>query len=188
MSQHAPNRLHHTAYVSRDLVKTAEFYETVIGLPLVATFCEKDVLFGKERTYCHVFFGMQDGSALAFFQFANLDDEAEFVPEIPSTPFVHIALNVDAQTQSEIEQRIAGAGYREPDTYVLEHGYCRSVYIKDPNGLIIELAVDSLAATGKAGARKASAHDDLKRWLLGDHHSNNVYRPKEPARADVETV
>ena len=188
MSQNAPNRLHHTAYVTKDIEKTRAFYETIIGLPLVATFCEKDVLFGKERVYCHAFFGMEDGSALAFFQFANADDEAEFIPEIPSTPFVHIALNVDARTQAEIEQRIARAGYREPDTYVLEHGYCRSVYVKDPNGLIIELAVDSPAATAKADARRASAHDDLKRWLKGDHGSNNVYRPKQPAEPVAETV
>ena len=48
-----PNRLHHNAYVSKDLEATRKFYEDVIGLPLLATWCEKDVLFGAERTYCH---------------------------------------------------------------------------------------------------------------------------------------
>ena len=73
-----PSRLHHTAYVSKDLEATRKFYEEVIGLPLVATWCEKDELFGKERTYCHVFFGLADGGALAFFQFAEPED-AEYV-------------------------------------------------------------------------------------------------------------
>ena len=44
--------------------------------------------------------------------------------------------NVDAEAQKGIEERIKKAGYKEPQTFVLEHGYCRSVYIQDPNGLI----------------------------------------------------
>lgn len=171
-----PTRLHHTAYVTKDIEETRRFYEDVIGLPLVATFCEKDVLFGKERVYCHAFFGMPDGSALAFFQFAKASDEAEFVPEIPSSPFVHIALNVDRQTQDQIARRIKAAGIGEPDTYLLEHGYCRSLYVKDPNGMIVELAVDAPAAVAKAEDRRRSAHADLRRWLAGDHSSNNDYR------------
>ena len=66
-----PSRLHHTAHVSCDLEATRKFYEEVIGLPLVATWCESDMLFGEERTYCHCFFGIGDGGALAFFQFAS---------------------------------------------------------------------------------------------------------------------
>ena len=82
-----PSRLHHTAYVSRDLEATRKFYEEVIGLPLLATWCEKDVLFGAERTYCHLFFGLGDGGALAFFQFANPHDQEQFGPKMPFTPF-----------------------------------------------------------------------------------------------------
>ena len=76
-----PSRLHHTAYVSRDLEATRKFYEDVIGLPLLATWCEKDMLFGAERTYCHLFFGLADGGALAFFQFADPADQEQFGPE-----------------------------------------------------------------------------------------------------------
>jgi len=32
-----PSRLHHTAYVSKDLEATRKFYEDVIGLPLLAS-------------------------------------------------------------------------------------------------------------------------------------------------------
>ena len=92
-----PSRLHHTAYVSKDLEATRKFYEDVIGLPLIATWCESDELFGKERTYCHCFFGLADGGALAFFQFADPEDQAEFGPKMPESPFHHIALNVDEE-------------------------------------------------------------------------------------------
>lgn len=169
-----PSRLHHTAYVTRDLEATRKFYEEVIGLPLVATWCETDELFGELRTYCHCFFAIGDGGALAFFQFANERDAALFGPKIPSSPFNHIALNVDAETQAGIEQRIAAHGIKE--TYVLEHGYCRSVYVNDPNGLILEFTHDHPDAEKINAIRLKDAHSELKRWLGGDHTSNNMFR------------
>ncbi len=174
--QNKPIRLHHNAYVTRDQEKTRRFYEDVIGMPLVATWCESDELFGKVRTYCHTFFEMADGGALAFFQFEDPKDQQEFGPQMPASPFHHIALAVDAQTQSAIEKRIAAAGIEPPNTFVLEHGYCRSVYVKDPNGLILEFTLDHPEADTIARDRRADAHKELKRWLAGDHTSNNTYR------------
>ncbi|MGA8708128.1 MAG: VOC family protein [Steroidobacteraceae bacterium] len=175
-SQKLPMRLHHNAYVTRDQEKTRKFYEEIIGLPLVATWCESDELFGKMRTYCHTFYAIGDGGALAFFQFENPEDQAEFGPQMPPSPFHHIALQVDAATQKGIEQRIAAAGIKPPDTYVLEHGYCRSVYVNDPNGLILEFTLDDARAEQIGRDRRADAHRELKRWLGGDHTSNNTYR------------
>ena len=171
-----PSRLHHTAYVTRDLEATRKFYEDLIGLPLLATWCEVDELFGAERVYCHLFFGLGDGSALAFFNFAKPQDQQLFGPELPASPFRHIALNVDAETQQGIERRLAAAGYKEPQTYVLEHGYCRSVYVTDPNDMILEFTLDNPAALELSAQRRAGAHAELKRWLAGDHTSNNTYR------------
>ena len=171
-----PARLHHTAYVSRNLEATRKFYEDVIGLPLMATWCEKDLLFGAERTYCHLFFGLEDGGALAFFQFADKTDQEQFGPKMPFTPFHHIALYVDKATQAGIEKRLKKAGYREPESFVLEHGYCRSVYATDPNGMIVEFTLDHKDARKINAARRKDAHKELKRWLGGDHTSNNTYR------------
>ncbi len=183
MANSLPSRLHHTAYVSKDLEATRAFYEDVLGFPLVATWCEQEELFGKERTYCHCFFGLADGSALAFFQFANDDDQAEFGPELASSPFRHIALNVDADTQAELEKRIEAAGIEPPQTYVLEHGYCRSVYVVDPDGMICEFCCDAPHAEQINEIRKKDAHSELKRWLAGDHTPNNDVRPSELEKA-----
>jgi len=175
-SSKLPSRLHHTAYVTRDLEATRKFYEELIGLPLVATWCEIDELFGAERVYCHLFFELGDGSALAFFKFAKPEDEELFGPMMPASPFHHVALNVDSETQQGIEKRLAAAGYTAPQTYVLEHGYCRSVYVTDPNGLILEFTFDSPRAQEINRDRRASARADLKRWMSGDHTTNNTYR------------
>ena len=173
-----PTRLHHTAYVSKDLEKTRAFYEDLIGLPLVATWRESDELFGAVRTYCHCFFELEDGSALAFFQFVDPADQAQFGPELPKSPFIHIALNVDAATQAAVAARLAKAGYQAPQTYTLEHGYCRSLYVEDPNGMIVELTCDAPEAQRPdvVQARRESARRTLAEWLAGNHTSTNTYR------------
>jgi len=171
-----PSRLHHTAYVSSNLEATRKFYEDIIGLPLMATWCESDELFGAVRTYCHCFFGLADGGALAFFQFASPADQKLFGPKMPDTPFHHIALKVDADVQAGIEQRLKKAGYEAPRTFVLEHGYCRSLYAIDPDGMIVEFTVDHPEAAKINAARRQDARSELKRWLGGDHTSNNTYR------------
>src|SRR5690606_8724279 len=109
-------------------------------------------------------------------QFADKEDEAEFAPPIPPTPFHHIALNVDAETQAGIEKRLKEAGYQPPKMYVLEHGYCRSVYAEDPNGMICEFTLDHPDADRINELRRKDAHSELRRWLAGDHHSNNMFR------------
>jgi glyoxylase I family protein len=147
MTQHlepGPMRLHHHATVTDDQEATRRFYEDVIGMPLVATWTESDVLFGAERTYCHT--------------------------------FRHIALSVDRDTQDAIKKRIDAAGYQEPDTFVLDHGYCVSLYITDPNGLILEFTADHDDADKINAQRRLTARQDLSRWLGGDHTSNNTYR------------
>ena len=171
-----PSRLHHTAYVSKDLEATRKFYEEIIGLPLLATWCEKDMLFGAERTYAHCFFGIGDGGALAFFQFAEAGDQEQFGPRMPFSPFHHIALHVDEETQKGIEARLKAAGYKEPESFVLEHGYCRSVYVTDPNGMIVEFTRDHPDVVNINRNALGKAHSELKRWLAGDHTSNNTFR------------
>ena len=152
-------------------------------MPLVATWCESDVLFGAERVYCHCFFGLADGSALAFFQFNKPEDQALFGPKMPSSPFHHIALNCDRATQEKATERLEQAGFKAPDVYVLEHGYCKSLYATDPNGMIVELTVDAPSAQDGAAERQKHAHAELKRWLAGNHTSNNTFRHDEEAAA-----
>ena len=64
-----------------------------------------------------------------------------------------------------------------PATYVLEHGYCRSVYAVDPDGMIVEFTLDAPHAAQINAIRAKDAHTELKRWLAGDHTSNNDVRP-----------
>jgi len=176
MSTPLAQRLHHTAYVTKDQEATRAFYEDILGFPLMATWSETDELFGAERVYCHTFFGLADGSALAFFQFANPEDQELFDPELLPSPFRHIALKVDAEGQAEMAKRLEEAGWKPEQTYVLEHSYCRSLYPEAPNGMLLEFTVDVPEVDEITADRAGDAHETLRRWLAGDHTSNNTYR------------
>jgi|SRR6478735_2507367 len=167
-----PERMHHHAWVVADQERTRRFYEDVLGLPLVATWCEEEDVRGKRRTYCHTFFGLADGSALAFFQFADPADRDELLSHRPGS-LGHLALRVDAELQAEMARRLtaAGIGHR-----VVEHGYCRSLYVVDPDDLTVELTVDAPAVEAINELRRNDAHAELERWLAGDHQPNNDLR------------
>lgn len=173
-STRLPERLHHNAYVVKDLERTRQFYEDVLGLPLVATWCEQTLLFGKERTYCHCFFGLKDESALAFFQFADAEDQQEFGPELPVSGFRHIALKVDDDLRLHLQQRLKDANYPADKFYNLDHGYCQSLYALDPDNMIVEFTTDHPEVERINAEVLPKAHSELRRWLAGDHSPNNT--------------
>ena len=168
-----PTRLHHNAFVSKDLEATRHFYEDILGFPLTATWTEVEELLGEEREYAHVFFSLADGSALSFFQFADPADNEQFGSKTAS-PFVHLALAVDEETHQAIAWKLESNGI--PVTEI-NHGYCRSLYVTDPNGLFLEFTLDPPDVAVINRVQAARAHDELKRWLKGDHRSNNDWRP-----------
>ena len=175
---HLPERLHHHAYVVKDHEANRRFVEDVLGIPLVATWCEMThhPAFGRPVAMCHTFFAMADGGALAFFQFADPEIYRRCIAEQPAeiANFDHIAFKVDQAAYDEITGRLRGAGetFRETD-----HGYCKSVYVTSPDGLILEFTVDPPDAADIDAMRRADAHAELARWLAGDHRVNNDLRP-----------
>ena len=100
----------------------------------------------------HTFFRLDDGSSLAFF-------------EAPDMPFdfkdqhdfdLHIALEVEP----EVLQRMLERGKAEGREVrgISDHGFIHSIYFRDPNGYVIELAAkvpghESALDPAKNGAR-----------------------------------
>lgn len=171
---HLPLRLHHYAWVTKDQEANRRFFEDVLGMPLVATWCERtyNPEAGRELEYCHTFYALADGSALAFFQFADPEQYELFKAREPrSAGFPHIALKVDAAAFADAERRLkaAGLGYR-----ITDHGYCRSLYVRTPDDLKLELTMDPENVAQIQAKRRADAHSELARWLAGDRTPNNT--------------
>lgn len=175
-----PRRLHHNAYTTEDHEQTRHFYETILGLPLVAMYIEREQIGGEVVELGHAFYELGDGSALAFFSFADPAKQVEWRAKEQSL-FVHIALLVEKPTQVEIADRLAIAGIK---SFSIDHGFCSSLYVKDPNGLTLEFTVDPAQAPAIAAEMATTAHLDMRRWIAGDRRPNNRWRP-DTAPADI---
>jgi catechol 2,3-dioxygenase-like lactoylglutathione lyase family enzyme len=146
--------LHHNAYRCRDTEETRRFYQDFLGLELVHAFEIGTTQTGRRARVLHSFFAMADGSCLAFF-------------EAPEEPFdfkaqrdfdLHIALEVEADELERMFEKGKAAGIETRG--ISDHGFCRSIYFRDPNGYVIELA----AAVGEAPQDTAAARQALDHW------------------------
>jgi glyoxylase I family protein len=175
-----PERLHHHAYVTRDHEANRRFLEDLLGIPLVSTWCEKSVSrdTGEAIEFCHTFFGLADGSALAFFQFADPVMYARTQAKEPAEigHYDHVALKVGEATYDALKARLDAAGerYRESN-----HGYCKSIYTTSPDGLVVEFTCDPPDVAEIDALRRADAHSELARWLAGDRRVNNQLRHRD---------
>lgn len=159
--------LNHVAVVCSDMKRTVDFYQGVLGFPLVKTVA----LGGGDGQ--HFFFDMGDGHAcLAFFYFPTAPDAVPGIthPRVNLGAFVpgqaddyvtavgsmhHIAFNVDPDTLLDYKRRLEDAGIivskvlghydedrRKEDRQSgdPEDGWLRSIYFRDPDGIALEFA------------------------------------------------
>jgi glyoxylase I family protein len=165
---------HHIAYISRDQAATLHFYEDIIGLPLVQAWAEAaefPEFPGRTVEYCHTFFALDDGSTLAFFAFA--DDDVYQTYKRQHSPFIHPAVKVTPERQEAVLKRIQAEGIQH---FMIDHGFVKSLYIADPDGLTFELAVDPEDYDAIAEWQGKTAHDTVRRWVAGDRTPNNNFR------------
>lgn len=134
-----PLMLNHAAYVTHDVAATADFYTRIMGMELASTvFDDKIPSTGDSFPYFHIFFRMQDGSTIAFFEAPGVPKPAE--PTHPAYKvFDHIALQ--ASDRDEVLRWLEWL--RSNDVEVIgptDHkGLILSIYFHDPNGLRLEI-------------------------------------------------
>ncbi len=149
--------LHHNAYRCRDSGETRKFYEDFLELPLADAFEISETKTGRKTSVLHSFYEMGDGSFLAFF-------------EAPGRPFefkdqhdfdLHIALEVDDTTLRRMFEKGKAEGIETRG--VADHGFVQSIYFRDPNGYVIELAAKSDDGVDPDERRK-TARKSLESW------------------------
>lgn len=157
--------LHHVAYRCKDAKKTADFYTKVLDLEYYMAISEDHVpSTGEDHPYMHIFFRMDDGSCVAFFE----------LPESPemgrdqNTPLwvQHLALRVkDMKTLMRYKKRIESHGVEVLGP--VDHTICQSIYFFDPNGIRLEACCQPAAAErprviGSVRQRRDDARRELE--------------------------
>jgi glyoxylase I family protein len=153
--------LHHYAYRCRDAEETRQFYEDVLGLPLVHVVKEAFVPSTGEKTpFAHVFFELKDGSCIAFF---DLGDNVKPEPSPNTPPWVnHLALKVPSVKDVEImKARLEAHGVNVLG--ITDHGFVKSIYFFDPNGIRLEFTAET-ATQDEIKEYARTAHSALAAW------------------------
>jgi glyoxylase I family protein len=124
--------LHHVTLISRDLEKTTAFYRDLLGLGLVQQGVNED-----DDTARHFWFGDADGSAGTLVSFMEYPQ----MPDGTAGPGMghHFALAVDSADELDgWHDYLQAQGVQTTDVY--QRGRFRSLYLRDPDGHILELA------------------------------------------------
>jgi catechol 2,3-dioxygenase-like lactoylglutathione lyase family enzyme len=148
--------IHHSAYRCRDAEETRAFYEDVLGLPLAAALEEeREPGSGRKNPFVHIFFKLGDGNYIAFFDAPQsaADNSFDLVHGFDR----HVAFEAaDEAALKGWQDKLNAAGV--PCFGPIDHGFVKSVYFSDPNGLPLEITTrvpthDAIMAEEAAHAR-----------------------------------
>lgn len=131
-------KLHHVAYRCLDADQTAKFYTELLGLRLVASLVQEEVpSLRREEPHNHIFFELDDGSYIAFFDI--LGDNGSPIA-IEGDWAQHLALEIEnMDVGNEVSRRLKNAGVDVVGP--VDHGMCTSWYFRDPSDHRLELSV-----------------------------------------------
>lgn len=124
--------LHHVTLIASDLEATTAFYRDLLGLALVEQGANDD-----DPDARHFWFGDADGSAgtlLSFLEYPNLGPG-----QVGVGATHHLALTIDSAEELDAwRDYLRDRGVQTTD--VFDRGRFRSLYLRDPDGHILELA------------------------------------------------
>lgn len=162
LSNPAPNPefdfggINHVALVCRDMARTVDFYTNVLGMKLVKTL---EIPGGAQ----HFFFDCGNGDTVAFFWFPDAPEAAPGIAAAGEMPgggdiasahgsMNHLAFDVPADKFDAYVEKLKAKGVEMGP--VLNHDdsertvaadvhdgvFVRSVYFRDPDGILLEFA------------------------------------------------
>jgi catechol 2,3-dioxygenase-like lactoylglutathione lyase family enzyme len=149
--------INHVALVCRDMARTVDFYQGVLGMPLVKTI-ELPAGMGQ-----HFFFEIGNGDCVAFFWFPDAPDAAPGIAAPRTRPadgelvsaigsMNHLAFDVPSEKFDEYYERLLAKGVEVSEPLLHDDSewgvasemhpgvFVRSMYFFDPDGILLEFA------------------------------------------------
>ncbi len=152
-------QMHHIAYVTWDMDKTAHFWSHIMGLELVAHVSKPKVpSTGEDYPYLHMFFKLANGGDLAFFEVRNVPQNPQEVGI--SSALKHVSFEVSSEADlEEYRRRLEenGIAYTGPE----EDSFNRYITFFDPNEIKVQLSLP-LRSLNEQDAE--AAHKLIEAW------------------------
>ena len=124
--------LHHVTVICQDVTRSVDFYRNLLGMRLVKQTVNED-----DRGARHLFFGDEEGRPGTMVTCLEYPDLEEGSVGRGSTH--HFALSVESEEELHgWHAYLRSRGI--PCTDVMDRKYFKSLYLRDPDGHILELA------------------------------------------------
>ena len=154
--------MHHITAISSNINRTHEFFGELLGMRRVKMTSNFD-----DPTQAHWYWGVGDGRPGTLITYFERDPQRVRRARFGAGQTHHFALAVpDEATQLEWREKILRAGV--PVTEVLDRIYFKSIYTRDPDGHIVELATAGPGFAVDEAADELGTHLMLPPWLEGE--------------------
>ena len=148
-------KLHHSAYRCKDSEETRAFYEGFLELKLVKVLEINTTKSKRKTSVLHTFYQLKDGSCITFFEEPkkkfNFKEQRDFD--------LHIAFQVTIKDLHKMYDK--GLKENIHTRGIIDHGFIKSIYFRDPNGYVIELTSPVEKLNNNSHAKNLSI---LKKW------------------------
>ncbi len=124
--------VHHITFVGSNRQDTIDFYQGVLGMPLVMAQPNLDV--PEEE---HLYFDAGDGRLITFFVRPSRVTDHTPNPEGIGN-LHHLAFTVSRAVYTQVARRLNERGIW--NTGEIDRGFMYSIYFRDPNGQLLEMA------------------------------------------------
>ena len=173
---------HHTAVATRDLAATHRFYSEAMGFDLVKIVAAPTEGGGWAK---HAFYEITKDEYIAFWDLHDESIGSKWSPALSTGMGLPIWVNHIAFRATDLpdldarKQRWLAHGHM---VHEVDHGFCRSIYTVDPNGILVEFCTTTRALN-------AADREEARRLLADPHPPLEavpqvlVHHPEEPAIA-----
>ena len=124
--------VHHITFVGSNRQEIIDFYQGVLGMPLVFEQPNLDV-----PDELHLYFDPGDGRLITFFVRPTRTNDPTPNPQDIGN-LHHIAFTVSRATYTQVAKRLKELGIE--NTGPIDRGFMDSIYFRDPNGQLLEMA------------------------------------------------
>ena len=141
--------IHHIALTTKDVKANHEFYTGAMGFRLIKV----EVARAGEQGFAkHLFYDTGGGGMIAFWDMHDPELGDDWSPAIASglgLPGWTNHLAFDAENDADLQRRLERWLEHGHNCWEIDHGWCKSIYVMDPNDIMVEFCVTTRELTSK---------------------------------------